>query len=208
MKAIVHPWSNLMRRFLVILLPLFAFNDRALSGDANAHNGHRAARRSPVVEVFEASRDAVVNISSKEIITVRDPWGGGFGSIFEDLFDTRRPPGFGGVEPRERQYTRTSVGSGFVIHPDGYIVTNAHVVAQTAERKAIFADGGEFDAQIVAFDTDLDLAILKIEAHKPLPTLHLGRSHDLMIGETVIAIGNPLGFQHTVTAGVISATDR
>src|SRR4029450_5782249 len=106
----------------------------------------------------------------------------------------------------ERQYTRTSVGSGFVIHPDGYIVTNAHVVAQTAERKAIFPDGREFDAQVIAFDTQRDLAVLKIESDKPLPVIRLGRSNDLMIGETVIAVGNPLGFQNTVTAGVISAT--
>ena len=172
----------------------------------------RAARRSPVVQVFESCRDAVVNISSKEIITVRDPFG--FDSIFDDFFNSGSPfrgpgpgPGNGGGGG-ERQYTRTSVGSGFVIHPDGYIVTNAHVVAQTAERKAIFPDGREFDAQIIAFDTQRDLAVLKIESDKSLPAIKLGRSNDLMIGETVIAVGNPLGFQNTVTAGVISATDR
>jgi serine protease Do len=172
--------------------------DRADSSSA------RAARRTPVVEVFEASRDAVVNISAKEIITVRDPFGG-IGSIFEDFFDMGRPPGMGGGQ---RQITRTSVGSGFVIHPDGYIVTNAHVVAQTAERKAIFADGREYDAQVVAFDTQRDLAVLKIDADRPLHAIRLGRSNDLMIGETVIAIGNPVGLQNTVTAGVISATGR
>lgn len=169
-----------------------------------------AARRSPVVEVFEENRNAVVNISAKEIVTVRDPWGGGgIDSIFQDLFDMPGPGGRGGMGGGgTRQVTRTSVGSGFVIHPDGYIITNAHVVAQTAERKAIFSDGREYDAQIVAFDTQRDLAVLKIEADKPLPVIKLGRSNDLLIGETVIAIGNPLGFQNTVTAGVISATDR
>ena len=167
----------------------------------------RAARRTPVVDVFEACSDAVVNISSKEIVTVRDPFGG-IDSIFEEFFDVpNRPRGWGG----ERQVTRTSVGSGFVIHPDGYIITNAHVIAQTAERKAIFADGREYDAEVVAFDTMRDLAVLKIQtsaADGPLHAIRLGRSDDLMIGETVIAIGNPLGFQHTVTAGVVSATDR
>jgi serine protease Do len=159
----------------------------------------RLARRSPIVQVFEASRDAVVNISSKEIVTVRDPFGG---DIFQDFFDSP----FRG--PRERQYTRTGVGSGFVIHPDGYIVTNAHVVAQTTERKVTFADGRAFDAEVVASDATRDLAILKIEADRPLPVLHLGRSDDLMIGETVIAIGSPLNYPNTVTAGVVSAVNR
>ena len=169
-----------------------------------SHSDAHSLRRSPVVEVFENSRDAVVNISSKEIVTVRDPFG--FDGMFDEFFDL---PGRG--HRGERQMTRTSVGSGFVIHPDGYIVTNAHVVAQTAERKAIFADGREFVAEVVAFDTARDLAVLKIEPDPgagPLHAIRLGRSDDLMIGETVIAIGNPLGFQNTVTAGVVSAVNR
>jgi serine protease Do len=156
-------------------------------------------RRSPVVEVFERSRDAVVNIASTEIVTVRSR--SPFDSFFDEFFDMP-------TRPRERQYTRSSVGSGFVIHPDGYIVTNAHVVARTTERKAIFADGREYDAQIVASDPQRDLAVLRIETDEPLPTLPLGRSDDLMIGETVIAIGNALGYEHTVTAGVVSSLGR
>jgi serine protease Do len=159
----------------------------------------REARRTPVVRVFENSRDAVVNIAATQIVTMRDARG--FGSMFDDMFDVpRRGP--------MRELRRESVGSGFVIHPDGYIVTNAHVVARTAERKAVFADGREFDADIIAFDTTRDLAILKITPEAPLTTLPLGRSHDLMIGETVIAIGNPLGLQTTVTVGVVSALNR
>jgi serine protease Do len=169
-----------------------------------------ARRRSPVVAVFETARHAVVNISCTETVTVRDPLGDLFGDIFDLSFggpnnDRNRGPGSGGGG---RQFTRTSVGSGFVIHPDGYIVTNAHVVAQTPERKAIFSDGREYDAQIVAVDAQRDLAVLKITTDRSLHTLKLGRSDDLMIGETVIAIGNPLGYQNTVTAGVISAVNR
>ncbi len=196
-----------------MLAMLLAHSPHAASAQAHElaqqdANSRMAARRTPVVEVFEGNRDAVVNISSKEIVTQRDPFG--FDSIFQDFFDAPGgPPGMGGGGGGGgRQFTRTSVGSGFVIHPDGFIVTNAHVVAQTAERKAIFSDGKEYDAQIVAFDTERDLAILKIQADKPLPVIKLGRSNDLMIGETVIAIGNPVGLQNTVTAGVISATDR
>ena len=159
-----------------------------------------ALRRTPVVDVFERRRDAVVNISSTEIVTVRRP-AGMFNDIFEDMFDMPQ-------RPRTQEYRRTSIGSGFVLHPDGYIVTNAHVVARTTDRKAIFADGSEYDAQLLAIDANRDLAVLKIDADRSLPALTLGRSDDLMVGETVIAIGNPLGYQHTVTAGVVSAVDR
>ena len=177
----------------------------AVAAERSGEQDSLARRRSPVVEVFESARDAVVNISCTETVTVRDPVGDLFGDIFDIPFgnnNRNRAPGGG------RQYTRTSVGSGFVIHPDGYIVTNAHVVAQTPERKATFADGREYDAQIVAVDTQRDLAVLKIQSDRPLHTLKLGRSHDLMIGETVIAIGNPLGYQNTVTSGVVSAVNR
>jgi serine protease Do len=170
-----------------------------LPADGPANADPRAQRRTPVVEVFERARDAVVNISSKEIIEVRSA--GPFDRFFEDLFDMPS-------RPHTRQFTRQSVGSGFVIHPGGYIATNAHVVSRTAERKVIFADGREYDAQVVAHDTARDLALLKIDADSALPTLPLGRSDDLMIGETVVAIGNPLGYQHTVTAGVVSAVGR
>jgi serine protease Do len=162
----------------------------------------RQQRRTPVVEVFETTRDAVVNISATQVIQVRSAHP--FDQLFEGLFDMPRPPEM----RRPREVRRTSVGSGFVLHADGYVVTNAHVVQRTAERKVIFGDGREYDARVVAADPQRDLAVLKIDADGPLPTITLGHSHDLMIGETVVAIGNPLGYQHTVTAGVVSATDR
>ncbi len=164
---------------------------------ASEQDDTRSLRRTPVVEVFEANRDAVVNISCTETVAIRDP----FGRLFDGLFHTP-------LRPRTREYQRTSVGSGFVIHPDGYIVTNAHVVSRTVERRVTFANGREFDARIVASDRERDLAVLKIDDDRPLPTLPFGRSNDLMVGETVIAIGNALGYQHSVTAGVVSATDR
>lgn len=162
-------------------------------------------RRSPVVEVFQSCKDAVVNISATQIIKVQSPRG--IDSLLEEMFDL--PGGsLPGAPGRTQEYKATSVGSGFVLHPAGYIVTNAHVVARTAERKAIFADKREYDAQIIAIDPQRDLAILKIEVDHPIATLRLGHSADLLIGETTIAIGNPMGYQHTVTAGVVSAVDR
>ena len=187
-------------RVSVCLALSFAMTGSCLAADRE--QSRLAARRSPVVEVFEAARDAVVNISCRETVTVRDP----IGDLFQDLFES--PFGGSRRSPQGRQFTRTSVGSGFVIHPDGYIVTNAHVIAQTADRKATFVDGREYDAGVVAFDTQRDLAVLKIKTDQPLHTLPMGRSDDLMIGETVIAIGNPLGYQNTVTAGVVSAVNR
>ncbi len=159
-------------------------------------------RRTPVVEVFEACKEAVVNISATQIIKVQTPMG--IDSLFDQLFES--PDGSFG--PPTQEYKQTSLGSGFVIHSAGYIVTNAHVVARAAQCRVIFADKKEYDATIVANDPQRDLAVLKIEADHPLKTLRLGHSSDLMIGETAIAIGNPLGYQHTVTAGVVSALDR
>lgn len=169
----------------------------ALGQPRNARDA-RAARRTPVVNVFEANRDAVVNISSTSLVTVRPRLG--FDRLFDEIFQLPLM--------RPQTYRSSTVGSGFVVHPSGYIVTNAHVVSRTTERKVVFADGRQFDADIVVVDTDHDLAVLKIDATDPLPTVRLGRSDDLMVGETVIAIGNPLGYQHTVTAGVVSAVDR
>ena len=156
----------------------------------------QAARRTPVVEAFQKTRDAVVNIAATQVVERTVPF-----SPFHDFFDL---PWSG----RKERYTRIGLGSGFVIHPDGYVVTNAHVVADAADEKVVFADKSEYQAKPIAVDEQHDLAILKIESKKRFPALTLGRSHDLMIGETVIAIGNALGYQHTVTAGIISATDR
>lgn len=157
-----------------------------------------ARRRTAVVEVFENAKNSVVNISSTQIVQVRSSLG--FDSLFENLFD---------LPSRVHRYKRHSVGSGFVLHSDGYIVTNAHVVARTVECKVIFADKREYDAKIEAMDRRHDLAILKVELDAAaMEPIKLGVSSDLMVGETVIAIGNALGYQHTVTSGVVSALNR
>lgn len=155
------------------------------------------ARRTPVVEVFERTKDAVVNIAATQVVeqTIRF-------SPFDELFDSPLLP------QRKQRYTRTSLGSGAVIHPDGYVITNAHVVARAAALKIIFANQTEHEAETVAVDEKHDLAVLRITGKERFPAITMGRSHDLMIGETVVAIGNPLGYQHTVTAGIISALHR
>jgi serine protease Do len=156
----------------------------------------RDRRRTPVVEVFEQCRDAVVNISTTRVVRMRSL----YGSPLDDIFD------FG--PPRARDRRVQSVGSGMVVHESGYIVTNAHVVSQASDVQVTFADKQTLPAEVVAVDPEHDLAVLKVDAGHPLKALKLGRSDDIMVGETVVAIGNPLGLQHTVTAGIVSALDR
>jgi len=162
------------------------------TGDDPQHD----RRRTPVVEAFEQCRDAVVNISTTRIVRMRSL----YGSPLDDIFD------FG--PPRARDRRIQSVGSGVVVHESGYIVTNAHVVSQASDVQVTFADKQTLPAAVVAVDPEHDLAVIKVNAPRPLKRAKLGRSADVMIGETVIAIGNPLGLQHTVTAGIVSALDR
>ncbi len=151
------------------------------------------SRRTPVVEVYEKVQASVVNISSSRVVP------GGL-DIFGDIF--RLPGPFGGKR------RLTSLGSGFVIHRDGYVVTNYHVVARATDILVSTSDGQEFAAKLLRADAGHDLAVLKLDTNKALQEISLGTARDLMVGETVIAVGNPLGYHHTVTTGVASAVGR
>jgi serine protease Do len=166
-----------------------------------AGDAARARRITPAVRVFNQTKDAVVNISTTQIVQVQDSFDDLDWMFRRGLFDLP-------LRTQPRTFKAQSVGSGSVVHRSGYLVTNAHVVAQTKDCKVIFADKTELDAEIVGTDSDNDLAILKVKTAKPLPEIKIGRSDDLMVGEAVVAIGNPLGLQHTCTVGVVSALDR
>jgi serine protease Do len=114
---------------------------------------------------------------------------------------------FGRPAPEQGQ-RRAGQGSGFVIHADGFIVTNAHVVGDAAEVKVELADGREMQARVVGRDTATDIALLKVEAGGPLPALSFGDSDRTRVGEWVMAMGNPFGLGGTVTAGIVSARGR
>lgn len=171
-----------MRRLCLLLLPWVLAS--SLWGEG--------ARRTPVVQVVEKVRPAVVNLTAKQVVRLRGQ------SLFEQLFPEFSMP---------REYETQSLGSGVVISADGLIVTNEHVIAGAAEISVRFLSGRQEKAEVVGSDADSDLALLRVEA-KDLPFLPVAEEDDLMIGETVIAIGNPLGLENTVTVGVLSARDR
>jgi len=161
-------------------------------------------RRSAVVEAVGKVSPAVVNISLEYEIRKRiSPFSEFSNPLFEEFFKDFFDPGF------DRQYKRTSLGSGVIIDGRrGYILTNAHVVEKTGTVNITLNDEREYVAEIVGIDMDSDLAVLQIQPGDTLPSIAMGDSSDLLIGETVIAIGNPFGFSNTVTTGVISATNR
>jgi serine protease Do len=139
-----------------------------------------------VVAVAERVSPAVVNISAESIVRDIDPF---FGGIFS---------------PRRRAQ---ALGSGLVIDANGIVLTNEHVIEGASKIVVTLRDGRELEAEVLGSDRDADLAVLRVGA-KGLPAVPLGRSNDLLIGETVVAIGNPFGLSHTVTTGVLSAVGR
>jgi serine protease Do len=163
---------------LSLVLPLLAAAPAAAQS--------QGSRRTPIVVVAEKVSPAVVNIAAESIVRDVDPF---FGGLFSP---TRRAQ---------------SLGSGLIVDASGVVVTNAHVIEGASRIVVTTLDGRELEAEVIGSDRDSDLAVLNVSA-KGLPAVPLGRSSDLMIGETVVAIGNPFGLSHTVTTGVLSARGR
>ena len=185
----------LLRRCIIAVLLL---STTIILDEANAA-AKESLRRSAIVVSVEKVSPAVVNISTMvtEKVNPFFPFGGD--DFFKDFFP----------EMFSREYQRSSLGSGVIIDGEkGYIVTNHHVVARATEIKVITSNQKEYKGRSLGSDPRSDLAVIKIDANVKLPEAKLGNSEDLMIGETVIAIGNPFGLTHTVTTGVVSAIDR
>jgi serine protease Do len=146
------------------------------------------ARRTAVVEVVERVRGAVVNIHSERTV---------HGPASEELF---------AHSPSQNRIN--GMGTGVILDPRGYIITNQHVVEDVNVIRVRLADGTTHSARVLTRDHESDLALLKVDVGRPLQTMPLGTSSDLMVGETVIAIGNAYGYEHSVTVGVVSAIKR
>ena len=169
-----------------------------LAGGAGAEDPF--LRRTTTVRVVEEAGPAVVNITTEHTVQTSPfrPFAGDpfFDRFFHDFFEPRMPQ------------TAQNLGSGVVIDAQGHILTNEHVVARANRIRISLADGREFDATLVGADPNNDIAVLRADTDEKLPWLAPGISSDLMVGEPVIAIGNPFGLSHTVTTGVISAINR
>lgn len=159
--------------------------------------------------IVEQAKDSVVNISTSKTVTGNDlkkhleipnlPEGSPFGELFKKFFDHEGK----GLGDRES----SSLGSGFIISKDGYILTNHHVIADADEVIVRLNNREEFEAKVIGSDKDSDVALIKIEGDD-FPVLKFGDSNKLKVGAWVLAIGSPFGFDHTVTAGIVSAKGR
>jgi serine protease Do len=142
----------------------------------------------------------VVNISTKQVVKVRQQSPFGDPQMDESFYR------FFGAAP-QREQVRQSLGSGFIISDDGYILTNNHVVDKATDIKVAFSDGRILDAKLVGKSPEIDIALIKVEARDLQPAT-LGDSDGIDVGDWVVAIGNPFGLSHTVTAGIVSAKGR
>ncbi|HMA16350.1 MAG: DegQ family serine endoprotease [Bacteroidota bacterium] len=162
------------------------------------------ARSAPesFADLVENLLPAVVNIQTQQ--TMQGGQAEQFEEFFKEFFERR---GQGG-EPPPTPRRGSSLGSGFIIDPSGYIVTNHHVIADADEVEVVLSDGTSLDATVVGSDKDTDLALLKVETDRQLPSTAWGDSDATRIGDWVVAIGNPFGLGGTVTAGIVSARSR
>ena len=164
---------------ITLLAPAVRADEPAAKAPANP-------RRSPAVEVVERVKASVVNIHSERTVTdARD-------------FDKK-------LDVSLTQHRVNGMGTGIVIDPRGYLITNHHVVDDVHSLRVRLHDGTTLPAKVIARDPEQDLAVLKVDPPKPLPVIPLGTSSDLMLGEPVIAIGNAFGYEHTVTHGRVSS---
>jgi serine protease Do len=161
-------------------------------------------------DIVETVAPAVVNIATTKAVKrgatpdfpfPEPPPGSPFEDFFREFFDRDRAP----EQAPQRQ---SSLGSGFVVDPSGYVVTNNHVIAEADEIQVVFGDDTSYAAELIGRDMKTDLALLKIEGDKPVPAVTFADSDHVRVGDWIIAIGNPFGLGSTVTAGIVSARSR
>jgi serine protease DegS len=186
---------------LLYLFPNGFFDYRPVVTLHTSEEQHRLAPSQGPVSYADAvnrAAPAVVNIYTSKTIMGR-------AQLFPDDSILRRF--FGDRLKTPKQQTQISLGSGVIISPQGYVLTNNHVIQDANEIEILLADGKNIGAQVVGVDLETDLAVLRIE-HRELPSITIGSSDGLRVGDVVLAIGNPFGVGKTVTQGIISATGR
>ena len=174
-----------------------------------------AARDAPqsFADMVDVLMPTVVNITTTQNLPqqggrLRDlpqlPPGSPFEELFKEFFDHRNG------DEQQKQRRGTSLGSGFIVDPEGYVVTNNHVIQGAEDITVILRDDTQLKAKLIGSDARADLALLKVDppGKKPLPAVKFGNSDKVRVGDWVIAIGNPFGLGHSVTAGIISARGR
>ena len=211
-KKLSH--TAILTSFIVLLLitPLTIAED-AKSIDTLRQLGKAfasiAEKTSPAVVAIKVEKRVTVNYPSFQSPFGDEPFDP-FSDDFFDHFFRRRAPQQQPQQPRsspKREFRQTGQGSGFIVSENGYILTNNHLVGDVDEVMVTLTDGRNFTAKIIGTDPDSDVAVVKIDA-KALPTLELADSDKIEVGQWVIAIGNPFGLSHTVTAGIVSAKGR
>jgi serine protease Do len=165
-----------------------------------------------VANLAEQVRPMVVNITTTQKVSMRGMDGGNGMDPFEFFFGGRgqgqQGQGPGTAPPRERSLKRQALGTGVIIDPSGYVITNEHVIHDADDVRIHLADDRELKAEVVGRDPKLDIALLKVKSAAALPAAPLGVSDVLRVGEHVLAVGNPFGLGHTVTLGIVSAKAR
>jgi serine protease Do len=162
------------------------------------------------VSVAKKVSPAVVNISTTQTVEAPQPFPGPFQSPFgeHDPFGEFWRRFFRGPFPYQGPFRQRSLGSGFIIEADGFILTNNHVVTNAEKILVRLSDGRELEAKVIGKDPKTDIALIKIDNAGELPIVSLGDSNKLQVGEWVMAIGNPFGLDHSVTAGIVGAKGR
>ena len=188
--------ARLARILIISFVVSFAFLGSYTQAGAQ-QNGFNSL--SPLVKKLSPS---VVNISTTSVskgrsFSYESPFGGRENDPFNDFFEK-----FFGDNP-QREFKGRGLGSGFIFSEDGYIITNNHVVERATDIKVILENNDVYHAEVIGTDPKTDLALLKIEPKTKLPAVKFGNSDQLEIGDWVLAIGNPFGLGHTVTAGII-----
>jgi serine protease Do len=207
-------WLGIIVVLLVVAASSLYIKERLISGEVVVAPANANSKQVPFDKglpgfsgLVKETKPSVVNISTTTTVKGIDMHGRMGNNPFKDFFGDDFFDKFFGDAPR-KEFKQKSLGSGFIIDKEGYILTNNHVVEKASSIKVKLSDEKEYDAKVIGKDAKTDIALIKINAKNSLPVAILGDSDRLEVGDWVLAMGNPFGLEHTVTAGIVSAKGR